>query len=315
MSLAVVGAVALDDIATPAGGVRGVLGGSASYAAAAAALLTEAHIVSVVGDDLPASTFDPLRARGVHLEGLCRVPGATFRWGCRYQANLEDRETLFTEPGTFATATIAVPAAAARATHLVLTAGEPRQNRAALAAFAHRRLTLFDTIERELREQRRQLLEILAHVDIVSINAAEVALLLGANAAATPTDPAALAQAGHGFLAARGPGTLLLKRGAQGADVIDAAGRTTIGAFPAPAVVDPTGAGDAFLGGVASALLRGAPLPDAVRWGCAVASFTVEAFGLAGLLGASREGVAERAAQLGLREAPWLAPARAGASA
>ena len=307
MSVAVLGAVALDDIATPLAAVEGVLGGSASYAAAAAVLLTPAQIVSVVGDDLPPATLAPLAERGVGMESVGVAAGATFRWGCRYGTNHEDRETLFTRPGVFANTPVTVAGAAARAPYVCLTAGDPRQTQAALPALLGRRVTLLDTIEREVVEQRAALLALMRAADIVTMNEHEAALLLG------PTAPAgeALAERTWRLVAAQGPRTLLLKRGARGATVMHEGERIDIGAVMATQLVDPTGAGDSFAGGVLSALARGAALIDAVRWGSAVASCTVEGFGLSALLAARVEEVAVRAARIGLERPRWLVGAPA----
>ena len=305
MSVAVVGAITFDDITTPRGSVRRVLGGSAAYVAVAAALLTQAHVVSVVGSDLPESWLGRLRGRGVDLAGVRVAAGPTFHWGCRYAANLEDRETLFTRPGTFGRVAVRVPGEAAGASHVFLTSGDPRQNRAALPQFRGRRVTMLDTIERELEGQRDEFLAAMGACDIVAINAAEARLLLGdaADAVAAGGEVAARAAA---LVRSQGADTLLLKRGPAGAEILHAGERRAIPAVAGCAVVDPTGAGDSFAGGVLSALERGAALVDAVRWGNAVASYTIGGFGLDGLWEATAAGVAARARGIGLGEAGWL---------
>jgi ribokinase len=50
-------------------------------------------------------------------------------------------------------------------------------------------------------------------------------------------------------------------------------------AFPVPAIVDATGAGDAFCGALAVALAGGISLQDAVRQGCAAGSWAVRHLG------------------------------------
>ena len=60
--LVVVGTVALDDVATPAGEAKGVLGGSATYFGVAASLFTRVGLVGVVGRRLPRRV--PRGARG-----------------------------------------------------------------------------------------------------------------------------------------------------------------------------------------------------------------------------------------------------------
>jgi ribokinase len=74
------------------------------------------------------------------------------------------------------------------------------------------------------------------------------------------------------FEAVRGArGTLVLTLGEQGARL----GDELVPAFPA-AVVDTTGAGDAFTAAFAVALAEGLSDLDAVRWGCAAGAHMVE---------------------------------------
>ena len=301
MSIAVVGALTFDTIETPAGQASRVLGGSAAYAALATSLLAPAHIVSVVGDDFPPQTWAALRSRGIGLESVITAPGPTFFWHCRYHANMEDRDTLFTDTGAFGRVPVEVRPQAAAAAHVFLTSGHPWQNQTALPGFGRRHLTMMDTIEREVVEERAALLEIMRAADLVSINEAEAALLTGAGAGTA--DAGALATQ---LLTEYGVPTLLLKAGPRGAMVAQAGHRVQIPAVPGVRALDPTGAGDSFAGGVLSALACGAPLDDAVRWGCAVASFTVEAFGPEALFALRREDVSARAGRIGLLEAPWM---------
>ena len=296
--LAVVGALALDEIETPKGSARDLLGGSCSYVAVAAALLAPVEVISIVGDDLPATALDPLRERGVGLRSVRREAGATFRWGCRYHDDWETRDTLYTRTGVFSQYPIDVQGAARGATHLLLTAGQTDQNRRALDACRERTLTMLDSIEREVGDERETLLGMLPQVDILTLNAYETGILSG--------EPSADAVEQHRVLAAHGASALLCKQGAAGVGIHAPDGSEHVPAVPRIKVVDPTGAGDSFGGAALSALARGATLSDAARWGCAVASFTVQDFGLTGLLLASLESVRERASQIGLRDPAWL---------
>ena len=164
---------------------------------------------------------------------------------------------------------------------------------------------MLDTIERELERQRDEFLAAMGACDIVAINAAEARLLLGdaADAVAAGGEVAARTAA---LVRSHGADTLLLKRGPAGAEILHAGERRAIPAVAGCAVVDPTGAGDSFAGGVLAALERGAALVDAVRWGNAVASYTIEGFGLDGLWEATPAGVAARArASAWGRRAGW----------
>ena len=296
-----VGAITFDDIATPVAKVEKVLGGSAAYVAVAAALLGPVRVVSVVGEDLPTAWLERLQGRGVDLDGVQVVPGRSFHWSCRYGTDLEDRETVFTRPGVFSTVPVVVPRAAAAASHVFLTSGDPVQNRAAIGQFRSRRVTMLDTIEREIEHQRDEFLASIEEADIVTLNEAEARLLVGPQAPAGGAPWSGLGTAAMRTLRLieeHGAGTLLLKQGPAGVTIVDGQGARRLPAVADVAVVDPTGAGDTFAGGVLSALRVGASLEEAVRWGCAVASFAVEGFGLEGLWPMDRAAVEQRAAAL-----------------
>ena len=296
--LAVVGALGLDEIQTPQRSAHDLLGGSCSYVAVAAALLTPVEVISVVGDDLPATALDPLRERGVGLCSVRHEPGSTFRWGCRYHDDWERRDTLYTRPGVFSEYEIDVQGAARQATHVLLTAGQTDQNRRALDLCRERTVTMLDSIEREVSDERETLLDMLPEVDILTLSAHEAGILTG-----QPEVDVARQQR---TLARHGAPALICKQGAAGVEIHWAEGSEHVPAVPRIDVVDPTGAGDSFGGAALSALARGATLTEAARWGCAVASFTVQDFGLAGLLRATLEGARERAGQIGLHDAAWL---------
>ena len=83
--LCVVGTVALDDVATPAGEARSILGGSATYFSVAASLFTRVGLLAVVGEDFPAPYRALLKGRDIDLTGLEEEKdGRTFHWAGRY---------------------------------------------------------------------------------------------------------------------------------------------------------------------------------------------------------------------------------------
>ncbi|MGH7632711.1 MAG: sugar kinase, partial [Gemmatimonadaceae bacterium] len=101
MTVLVVGSVALDSVETPFGRADDVLGGSATFFAASASLLTPVQVVGVVGTDYPLDRLDPLVKRGVDLAGLEQADGESFRWRGRYRHDLNSAETLETSLGVF----------------------------------------------------------------------------------------------------------------------------------------------------------------------------------------------------------------------
>lgn len=107
----------------------------------------------------------------------------------------------------------------------------------------------------------------LALCDYVTPNETECEALTGV-AVESAEDAARAAEA----LRALGVGTPIITMGAQGA-YLD--GHGLVPAMTAGAVVETTGAGDAFNGGFAAALAEGKPALEAVRIGCATAGISV----------------------------------------
>jgi sugar/nucleoside kinase (ribokinase family) len=99
----------------------------------------------------------------------------------------------------------------------------------------------------------------------------------------------------------RGPKALVIKRGEFGALLFDDAGPFFVPAYPLEDVVDPTGAGDSFAGGLMGYLACvGSASPPALRkamfFGAALGSFCVEDIGPKRLLEIARGDVATRLA-------------------
>lgn len=72
---------------------------------------------------------------------------------------------------------------------------------------------------------------------------------------------------------------MVITRGVDGAEVVASYGTHRVPAVPVEAVIDPTGAGDAFAAGLLAGLLKGASPLASARLGAVVASFVVEAVG------------------------------------
>lgn len=297
MSLLVVGSVALDSIETPSGNVDHALGGSATFASAAASLLTGVNLVGVVGDDFPLHELDFLRARKVDLGGLTVVPGGlTFRWGGRYGTDLNTRETLYTELGVFATFDPDIPSAFRNADFVFLGNIDPRIQRKVVEQINSPRMVAADTMNFWIHGHREELLETLRLVDVLLINEEEARDL---------ARELNLVKAAR-VIRTMGPKYVVIKRGEHGALLFyeeDGALQTFFApAYPLENVLDPTGAGDTFAGGFMGTLCQaGKVTPEILKrgivTGSAVASFVVEEFGIKGLTALRYEHVAQRLAQ------------------
>lgn len=106
--------------------------------------------------------------------------------------------------------------------------------------------------------------------DYIVPNETEAAALTGLSVA-TPADAKRVGDA----LLAKGAKTALITLGERGALFHDRERSVEIPAFSAGAVVETTGAGDAFVGGFAAAIARGIDPLEAARFGCAVAGISV----------------------------------------
>lgn len=120
---------------------------------------------------------------------------------------------------------------------------------------------------------RRFPASLLADVDILVPNESELALLTGQ----AVTDIRS-AEAAAKTLLAQGAKTIIVTLGKDGALLATEKQTSHFPAFPVQ-VVDTTAAGDAFIGGLAAALLKGASLEEAVRYGNACGALAAAKFG------------------------------------
>ena len=125
---------------------------------------------------------------------------------------------------------------------------------------------------------------LLATCDYLTPNESEAAALTGI-AVETEDDARRAAER----LLARGAGAILMTLGARGVLLHDDDGSEIVPALPVDAVVDTTGAGDAFNGAFAVALAEGRAPRDAARFGCAAASLAVQRPGAAAAMPARDE--------------------------
>lgn len=291
IDLAVVGAIALDEIHSQAGDIDQLLGGSAVYSCLAASLLARCAPISVIGDDFDRDLLRPLSDRDVRLDSLLEAEGPNFRWGCRYSESGDFRETLYTHAGVYDSAPVVVNEQVRRARYVLLTAGNPDQNHRAMEQMIAPELVAIDTIEREVAERRDEFRAQLRYADLISINTLEAAHLI--QWPGNEADPE-LPLAAWREIRELGPSVFILKKASQGIEIFQEGRRTLVSAVPGINAIDPTGAGDSFLGALLSALARDDDLIQATVWGCAVASFSIERFGIEGILSASADQVRGR---------------------
>lgn len=289
MSLLVVGSVAFDSIETPTGAVDDVLGGSATFFSFAASFFTTPRLVSVIGEDFPDEHRQLLANRKVDTAGLVKQPGKTFRWKGRYHQDMNTRDTLEVHLNTFGTFNPVLPAQFRDSTHVFLANGSPVLQARVLEQVQKPKLVLADTMDLWIETQRDELLALLPRLDGLLINDSEARML---------TDEENLVRAGAA-VRGLGPKFVIIKKGEHGAMLIAEDGVYVMPAYPTAQVIDPTGAGDSFAGGLLGYLTaNGGPEPGRLRramaYGTVVASLAVEDFGLERLKRTDRKEIDSR---------------------
>jgi sugar/nucleoside kinase (ribokinase family) len=273
MSLLVVGSVAFDSVKTPFGEAEEALGGSATYFSLASGFFNDVQMVAVVGDDFPEEEIPFLNSRNIDTEGLQRVPGKTFRWKGEYTYELNEAHTLETQLNVFETFSPEIPESYRDARYVFLGNIDPELQLSVLRQVRKPEFVGLDTMNFWIERKRDELLEVIKHVDVLTINDGEARQL---------TDEVNLVKAAHRILS-QGPRILIIKRGEYGVLMFNGTRVFAAPAYPLEAVFDPTGAGDTFAGGMMGYLANVQTISDetlrrAIVFGSVMASFNVEDF-------------------------------------
>lgn len=296
MSILVVGSVAFDDIASPSGAVKNILGGAATYFSLAASYFAPVRVVAVVGEDFSPREEQVLLKHRIDTRGLERARGKTFRWGGSYSENLNEAKTTFTDLNVFETFQPRIPQEYADTEFLFLANIQPTLQADVRRTMKGVRLTGCDTMNYWINRTPKELAETLKLVDVLLINDTEAKML--ANETSLP-------RAANKVLE-MGPQALVIKHGEYGATIFFREGAFGAGHHPfrAPAlpieeVKDPTGAGDSFAGGFMGYLasqkdVNREVLKRALFYGGVMGSFAVERFGTERLQSLTRDEIDAR---------------------
>lgn len=279
MSLLVVGSIAFDDIHTAHGSVVNALGGSASFFSYVASFFTRARLVGVVGEDFPEENRRLLAGRNIDTAGMVTQKGKTFHWKGRYHADMNGRDTLEVHLNVFEHFNPTLPESFRDSSHVFLANSSPLTQARVLDQIKKPQVVMADTMDLWIETQHDELARLLPRLDVLLLNDSEARLLAGVDN---------LVAAGQKVLK-MGPKFVILKKGEHGAMLFSADGIGVLPAYPCEKVIDPTGAGDSFAGGILGYLATEAGtgegdwktrLRRAMAYGTVVASYTVEDFGL-----------------------------------
>ena len=284
-----VGSVAFDSIRTPFGEVSRVVGGAATFFSIAASFFSDVRLVAVVGEDFSERHMQVFGGRRIDLEGLQRVAGDTFRWKGEYKLDLNTRETIYTHLNVFDDFSPRVPERF-RSTPVVFLANiHPALQMEVLDQIEAPRFVALDTMNYWIEGTPAELGQVLRRVDAVVINDEEARQLSG---------KANLVKAAR-EIRRMGPDRVVVKRGEHGVLMTRGDDFFAAPGLPLEEVCDPTGAGDTFAGGFIGYLAAADDLSDdavtrAVICGSAMASLSVEDFGLGRLLSLTDEDIRTR---------------------
>jgi sugar/nucleoside kinase (ribokinase family) len=275
MSVLVLGTVALDSVKTPFGQRRHMLGGSAVHFSMVARLFTDVNLVAVIGEDFPVRYINFLHQKGINLASLIRLPGKTFKWEGRYEGDLNSAITLNTHLGVLADFRPLVQKKQRKIEYIFLANIDPQIQDHLLSTMHAPRLVALDSMNFWIRHKRKALLRLLKKVDMYVANDQEARDLSG------QTNLVKAARR----LASCGPKMVLIKKGEHGVLFYSRDFIFSLPAYPTEKVIDPTGAGDTFAGGLIGYLakakrLDASTIKKALAYGTVAASFNIEGFGV-----------------------------------
>ncbi|MBL9170882.1 MAG: bifunctional hydroxymethylpyrimidine kinase/phosphomethylpyrimidine kinase [Verrucomicrobiales bacterium] len=293
MSVLIVGSTALDSIKTPKAENPRLLGGSASHAAVAASFFSPVKMVGVVGHDFPKKYIALYRKHGIDLAGLQIEEGKTFHWSGEYEVNMNNRRTLATELGVFEKFSPSLPDTHKSTPYLLLANIAPALQHHVLDQMWKPKFVIADTMDLWLNIALDDLLKLLKRIDALVLNDSEAHQLTSSD------NTIEAAKRIHKL----GPKHVIIKKGEHGSILSNRDGLFVCPAYPLRKVVDPTGAGDSFVGALMGYLAsnRGAAeknLRRAMIHGSVVASICCEGFGLTRTTRATRKEINKRVKEL-----------------
>jgi sugar/nucleoside kinase (ribokinase family) len=285
MSLLVTGSIGIDTVETPFGIREDVIGGSAVYFSYAASFFTPVRLVGVVGEDCPKKLLEVFEGRDIDTAGLeVRKGSKTFRWHGSYVRDLNEAVTVEVDLNVLAEQAAKIPAPFLDSRYVFLANTHPAIQLDTLGMLKSVKLAVADTMNLWIQTERHALEKLLAKIHGLVLNDGEARLLTGQKNLIL----------GAKDVLKMGPKFVVIKKGEHGCLLVSERDTFVLPAFPAAQVIDPTGAGDSFAGGMMGYLvtqgnLSSATLKRALAFGTVVASFTIADFSLAGLAAATRD--------------------------
>jgi len=276
MSIVVMGTVALDSVKTPCGEKTDLLGGSAAHFAMSARLFAPVHLCAVIGHDFPKKHLAFFKKLKINIDSLALKDGCTFRWKGEYPAHdLNSANTLHTELGVILNCVPQISAQQKNSKNVFLANYDPDVQQAFLAQFHKPEFVGMDTMNLWINTKKPALTRLMKQADLLIVNDAEAKAF---------TDERNLLKAAKA-LSRQGPHMVIIKKGEHGVLFYSKNFVFALPAYPLEEVLDPTGAGDTFAGGVMGYLAKASKINSqtlikALSYATILSSFNVQGFGM-----------------------------------
>ena len=284
-SILIVGSIAIDTVETPFEKQSNVLGGSTTYSLIASGKSLDISVVGIVGEDFPAEARALYNSYANDLSDLKTGDGNTFRWGGKYHANWDDRDTLFTELGVFMDFNPVLSEANKNRSHILLANIHPELQYSVISQNQNSdAVIVVDTMNLWIETTLHSLEKVLLSSNILLINESESFQLTNENNIKSAAE----------ILLKMGPEIVVIKKGSKGAELFSLKEHIEVGAYPVKNVVDPTGAGDVFAGAFTASIAGKESNEIALLQASASASISIESFGVERLQNATGQEINDR---------------------
>ena len=286
--LIVAGVLALDNLKTPHGEGKKIVGGAGVYSSVAASIFTETALVAAIGNDFPVKFMDEIKSRNINIKSVKELDYPTFHWSGEYVGDMSQAITHATDFQINEHYDWEIANEHRKSKALLLCNNDPNIQLRILDQM-DAEITAMDTMNLWINIEREKLDKVVSRVDVLFINDAEAQLYSGLKG----LDDAA------SELLQKGPKYVIIKKGEHGASLYTKKTCEHRDAFLVKDFIDPTGAGDSFAGAAMGYLtsideINVENIVTAMDYGAAVASVTVEGLGTSSIMNITEPEVQRR---------------------
>lgn len=280
-----VGSIAIDELHTPKGSEKNILGGSATFFSIAAAKYSPVKLIGIVGDDFPKEGWNLFQKYNINTDLVTIKKGETFNWGGKYSNDYSKRETLYTNLGVFENFSPNIPHSI-DTEYLYLGNIQPSLQLDVINKVKNKKRIVSDTMNLWINLDVDGLWNVIDKTDIFLLNDEEAMELTN------KTDLNEITK----ILLDAGPEIVIIKKGSKGALLAQNENTIDIPVYDKINLFDPTGAGDSFAGGLVGYFSKYGEdnLEDALIHATVTASYTVSDFGVKGLISSTEDAFEKR---------------------